>query len=124
MGNLMHGSMMVEGRIARLVYLSLYRMHQVALHGYFRTGLMMLSGSINKVIRTLCLQNAEHSEAWIEAYANAFALESTQLRSQVKRWRPWLLLLQASWFQLRAEQTQCAAMTKQAAESWRYLLPS
>jgi len=51
MGNLMHGSMMVEGRIARLVYLSLYRMHQVALHGYFRTGLMMLSGSINKVIR-------------------------------------------------------------------------
>lgn len=51
MGNLMHGSMMVEGRVARLVYLSLYRMHQVALHGYFRTGLMMLSGSINKVIR-------------------------------------------------------------------------
>lgn len=51
MGNLMRGSMMVEGRIARIVYLSLYRMHQVALHGYFKTALMMLSGSINRVIR-------------------------------------------------------------------------
>ncbi len=51
MGNLMKGSMMIEGRIARLVYLSLYRMHQVALHGYIKTGLMMLSGRINRVIR-------------------------------------------------------------------------
>jgi len=51
MGNLMRGSMMVEGRIARFVYISLYRMHQIALHGYFKTGLMMLVGSINRVIR-------------------------------------------------------------------------
>ncbi|ATA18036.1 NADH dehydrogenase [Gibbsiella quercinecans] len=51
MGNLMRGSMMVEGRIARFVYISLYRMHQVALHGYTKTGLMMLVGGINRVIR-------------------------------------------------------------------------
>lgn len=51
MGNLTRGSMMVEGRIARFVYISLYRMHQIALHGYFKTGLMMLVGSINRVIR-------------------------------------------------------------------------
>lgn len=51
MGNLMRGSMMVEGRMARLVYVSLYRMHQVALHGYFKTALMILVGSINRVIR-------------------------------------------------------------------------
>ena len=51
MGNLMKGSMMVEGRIARAVYISLYRMHQIALHGYFKTGLMMLVGSINRVLR-------------------------------------------------------------------------
>ena len=51
MGNLMRGSMMIEGRIARIVYISLYRMHQIALHGYFKTGLMMLVGSINRVIR-------------------------------------------------------------------------
>lgn len=51
MGNLMRGSMMVEGLFARIVYTSLYRMHQVALHGYIRTGLMMLVGRINRLLR-------------------------------------------------------------------------
>lgn len=51
MGNLTRGSMVLEGRIARIVYLSLYRMHHIALHGYWKTGLMILSGSINRVIR-------------------------------------------------------------------------
>jgi NADH dehydrogenase len=32
MGNLL-GSVMVEGKIARLTYLSLYKKHQMALHG-------------------------------------------------------------------------------------------
>lgn len=51
MGNLTGKTMMVEGKIARFVYISLYRMHQVALHGYLRTTLMSVVGRINKVIR-------------------------------------------------------------------------
>jgi NADH dehydrogenase len=51
MGNLMKGSMMIEGRMARVVYISLYRMHQVALHGYIRTGLMTIVERINRVLR-------------------------------------------------------------------------
>lgn len=51
MGNLSQGSMMIEGRLARIVYVSLYRLHQVALHGYFHTLLLSLVGHINKVIR-------------------------------------------------------------------------
>ncbi|MGR5061577.1 NAD(P)/FAD-dependent oxidoreductase [Photobacterium sp. DNB22_13_2] len=51
MGNLTKGSMMVEGRIARVVYISLYRMHQIALHGVVKTSLMMLVGRINRVLR-------------------------------------------------------------------------
>ncbi|MFT6985411.1 MAG: NADH dehydrogenase [Psychromonas sp.] len=51
MGNLMKGSMKIEGRLARLVYISLYRMHQVALHGYLRTGLITLVERINRVLR-------------------------------------------------------------------------
>ena len=51
MGNLMKGSMMIEGIIARFVYLSLYRMHQVALHGYIRTALIALVGKINQALR-------------------------------------------------------------------------
>jgi len=51
MGNLTKGSMMIEGRLARLVYVSLYRLHQIALHGYMHTILLSLVGHINKVIR-------------------------------------------------------------------------
>lgn len=51
MGNLTKGSMMIEGRIARMVYVSLYRMHQIALYGYTKTLLVALVDRINKVIR-------------------------------------------------------------------------
>ncbi|RUO37145.1 FAD-dependent oxidoreductase [Aliidiomarina taiwanensis] len=51
MGNLTRGSMTVEGRLARVIYVSLYRMHQIALHGYVRTGLMMLVGRMNRFLR-------------------------------------------------------------------------
>jgi len=43
MGNLSKGSLMVEGFMARMMYLSLYKMHQVALFGLFRVGMLSLS---------------------------------------------------------------------------------
>jgi len=51
MGNLTRGSMMVEGRIARLVYISLYRMHQIALHGYFKTAMITLTEQLSRVFK-------------------------------------------------------------------------
>ena len=42
MGSLM-GTVSVGGFIAYIVYLSLYKMHQVAIHGYFRTAMLTLS---------------------------------------------------------------------------------
>ncbi|MFD2179700.1 NAD(P)/FAD-dependent oxidoreductase [Veronia pacifica] len=51
MGNLTKGSMMIEGRLARIVYISLYRNHQIAIHGLFKTGLMMFVSRINRVLR-------------------------------------------------------------------------
>ncbi|MFP3019639.1 MAG: NAD(P)/FAD-dependent oxidoreductase [Arsenophonus sp.] len=50
-GNLVHGNIMVEGKIARIAYSSLYRMHQLALHGYVKTGLIILVDGINRIIR-------------------------------------------------------------------------
>jgi NADH dehydrogenase len=47
MGRLM-GSVKVEGWLARMFYVSLYRMHQVALYGFFRTGALMLSDRIGR----------------------------------------------------------------------------
>ena len=47
MGNLM-GSVKLEGWLARMFYVSLYRMHQMALYGFFRTALMMLGSKIGR----------------------------------------------------------------------------
>jgi NADH dehydrogenase len=51
MGNLTSGSMVVEGHLARLMYISLYRMHQIAIHGWLRTFLFVLSEKVGRVIR-------------------------------------------------------------------------
>lgn len=50
MGNLM-GSVLVEGLIARLVYLSLYKMHQLALFGGPRVSLLMLANFFRRRLR-------------------------------------------------------------------------
>ncbi|MEM6490444.1 MAG: NAD(P)/FAD-dependent oxidoreductase [Pseudomonadota bacterium] len=51
MGNLVGGRMAVEGRLARLAYLSLYRLHLLAIHGW-RRGLMMIAvGHVNRIAR-------------------------------------------------------------------------
>lgn len=47
MGNLT-GSVMLEGWLARMFYVSLYRMHQMALYGVFRTMMLMLSDRIGR----------------------------------------------------------------------------
>ncbi|MCY1429852.1 NADH dehydrogenase [compost metagenome] len=47
MGNLM-GSVKLEGWLARMFYISLYRMHQMALYGRFRTLLLMLSDRLGR----------------------------------------------------------------------------
>jgi NADH dehydrogenase len=51
MGNLVGGRMAIEGRLARLVYTSLYRMHLLAIHGYMKGLSLLLVGHVNQVVR-------------------------------------------------------------------------
>jgi len=46
MGNFAGGSIWLEGLFARWMYLSLYKMHEVALHGYWKTALTTLGRMI------------------------------------------------------------------------------
>ena len=48
MGGLVGGSLMVEGRFARLMYLSLYKMHELALHGPVKVGLDTMARLITR----------------------------------------------------------------------------
>ena len=51
MGNLTKNSMFVEGKIARLVYISLYRMHQRAIHGTLKTIGLWFAEKVMRVVR-------------------------------------------------------------------------
>ncbi len=51
MGNLVGGRMFVEGRIARMVYMSLYRMHLIAIHGWWRGITLIVIGHVNQIVR-------------------------------------------------------------------------
>ncbi len=53
-GNLMStisGSMMVEGTLAKMFYISLYRMHQMTLYGRIKTGALILKDLLSKTTR-------------------------------------------------------------------------
>jgi NADH:ubiquinone reductase (H+-translocating) len=51
MGNLIGGRMAIEGRLARFVYVSLYRMHLIAIHGWLKGLTLILVGHVNHIIR-------------------------------------------------------------------------
>ncbi|WP_394147076.1 NAD(P)/FAD-dependent oxidoreductase [Shewanella atlantica] len=51
MGNLTKNTMFVEGKIARLVYISLYRMHQRAIHGTLKTVGLWFAEKVMRVVR-------------------------------------------------------------------------
>jgi len=51
MGNLIGGRMAVEGALARFVYVSLYGMHLLAIHGWLKGLAMILIGHVNQIIR-------------------------------------------------------------------------
>lgn len=50
-GSLFNNALTVEGKLARLAYISLYRLHQHALFGCVKTGLLILIGRINRFLK-------------------------------------------------------------------------
>ena len=51
MGNLIGGRMAIEGRLARFVYTSLYRLHLIAVHGWLKGIALIVVGQVNAVVR-------------------------------------------------------------------------
>ncbi len=51
MGNLVGGRMAIEGRLARFVYTSLYRLHLIAIHGWLKGLALLAVGRVNRIIR-------------------------------------------------------------------------
>jgi len=51
MGSLIGGRMAIEGRLARFVYVSLYRMHLIAIHGWLKGLALIAIGHVNQIVR-------------------------------------------------------------------------
>jgi NADH dehydrogenase len=51
MGNLVGGRMAIEGRLARFAYVSLYRMHLIAIHGWLSGLIFIAVSKVNNVVR-------------------------------------------------------------------------
>ena len=52
MGNFGSGqSLNVRGWVARMAYISLYRLHQIALHGWFKASLLVVADKINHIVK-------------------------------------------------------------------------
>lgn len=51
MGNLIGGAMAIEGRLARFIYTSLYRLHLLGIHGWWKGLWLMLVGRVNRIVR-------------------------------------------------------------------------
>jgi len=57
--------------------------------------------------------------ALVAAYARQSSLDVEQLWQQVQRWRPWVLMLMAGWYECRWRQTNDQQFITLANEIWR-----
>lgn len=78
-------------------------------------------GDVALELAALCAADPAHADRWLAAYALAAHLPPATLARQVARWQPWLRLLMASWYQLRAEQSEDAELRQLARQSWQYI---
>jgi NADH dehydrogenase len=51
MGSMRGGSFFIEGWLARIMYISLYRLHQAAIYGWLRTIMLLMAGRFNRLVR-------------------------------------------------------------------------
>ncbi|MGK3140987.1 thiamine kinase [Pantoea sp. C2G6] len=78
-------------------------------------------GDVALELAAVGASDPQHQAEWIKEYAAAMQLSAEQLAQQVRRWQPWLRLLMASWYQLRAAQQDDATLQQMARQSWQQI---
>ena len=78
-------------------------------------------GDVALELAALCASDPQNQADWLADYAAAMRLPPDALVKQVRRWQPWLRLLIASWYQLRAAQCDDEALQQMARQSWQQI---
>lgn len=75
-------------------------------------------GDIALELASVAVSGSER-EALVATYAQAAHINECQLRQQIQRWRPWVSLLMAGWYERRYQQTREPQFIALADEAWR-----
>ncbi len=78
-------------------------------------------GDIAVDLAIISMNDPQHASRWITGYARHSGIAPEHLTRQIRRWQPWLSLLSACWYQLRAEQTGHPQFRQLARQSWQTL---
>jgi thiamine kinase len=78
-------------------------------------------GDVALELAAVCAVDGDTRSAWVSGYAERAHLDEQTLARQMQRWQPWLQLLMASWYQLRAEQSHDDTLQQLAQASWHDL---
>ena len=57
----------------------------------------------------------------IREYARVAHIYADALARQVRRWRPWVIMLMAGWFEMRLQQSRDKQFIALANDAWRQL---
>lgn len=78
-------------------------------------------GDIALELAAIMAANNMGDDSLIKAYAQLSQIPLETLTRQVARWRPWVIMLMASWYECRWRQTQEKIFITLADEAWRLL---
>lgn len=78
-------------------------------------------GDIALELAAIWTKNEAERQELVNHYAQQAAINPAQLWRQVRRWRPWVLMLMAGWYECRWQQTGEQHFITLANETWRQL---
>ncbi|SUX74287.1 thiamine kinase [Citrobacter freundii] len=79
-------------------------------------------GDIALELSAVWVNDDSQHQRLVSAYAQRAHIEQNALWRQVKRWRPWVIMLKAGWFEYRWRQTGDRQFIRLADETWRQLI--
>lgn len=78
-------------------------------------------GDIALELAAVIAANNINGEELLHTYANLSKIAPETLQRQTTRWRPWVMMLMASWYECRWQQTQDRTFLTLADEAWGLL---
>lgn len=78
-------------------------------------------GDVALELAAVWMPDEASREQLITAYARNANINTLTLARQVARWRPWVLMLMAGWFEMRLQQTDDKQFIALANDAWRQL---